>query len=413
MPQRRRGYRAINYKLIFIILGALLVVAIAAALVLAFSESTAEAERGKLSFERSAKGIVVRSETLYESRGYGKTVFLAEEGQAVTAGTDIAEVYSGEYNETDVASLYSLQDKIMDYQQEYVLSGVQNSNLEAMNTSINAKTAEISKIVAGDATGDILKLERELRQLMDDRRKFLKETLNTDEQLKTFFDQESALETRINDWRSTIQAEADGVVSFYFDGAETLLTPENIKKLTVKNIQDIMAGKADLSAVAGQAQGESTTGNNTVSRPLYRLVKQNLWYVVIISDEKVPEFENADSAFRVDFGSSVESAEPYTAHVVSCEEDAGKYIYALEFTDNIDQLLLARQVEMTIRADYVGLKVPQNAIKTIDGVKGIYYMNNGQKQFAPVNVMIVKDDEAIVETVDMASPLAEGMEIYS
>ena len=59
-------------------------------------------------------GIIVRSEKLYKSENYAKTEFIAEEGQVVAAGAEIANVYSWEYNDEVVESLRLIREKILE-----------------------------------------------------------------------------------------------------------------------------------------------------------------------------------------------------------------------------------------------------------------------------------------------------------
>jgi hypothetical protein len=91
-----------------------------------------------------------------------------------------------------------------------------------------------------------------------------------------------------------------------------------MKKLTVDNIRDIIAGK--LNYISSELS----------ARPLYRLVNRNLWYVAFVSDKVVPEFENTN-AFDVQFSFGEDYT--YTATVYGYVEESGKHIYYLQFTD--------------------------------------------------------------------------------
>ncbi len=387
-------------KIVILIIALAVAAAIAVTLIFALGGSQPfTAQQGTMRFEYDAEGIVIRSEKLYQAENYGKTVFLAEEGQSVAAGASIAEVYSWDYSEQDVEELYTLQDTIMDYLEVYMLQDALNQDLQSLTDSIVEKTEEIAAVVRGETTGDLQKLERELKILMDERQRFLRESLNEDDQLRTYYEQENNLQTRINDSKTTITAESAGLVSFYFDGTETLLTPENMQNLTVQNIQDITAGKSFY-----QQDGQDVT------KPLYRLVEQNLFYVVMVADEQVPEFAN-NTAFQVQFSGDEEST--YVGKVIGYVEDSGQYLYYLEFNEDVSKLLTARRVSMKITSDYVGIEVPASAIKTVDGQQGVYYDRDGERVFEPVTVLIERDGNAIIQAVDISSSLSSSSTIYS
>lgn len=407
--RRRMASARPDYTKLYILIAAIAVVAVGVFLFILLYAPKATATQGTMPFSYEGKGLVIRKEKLYKAENYGKTSFIAQEGEVVTSGTAIADVYSWDYNASDVAQLNVIQDTIMDYQQKYLVDETLQKELSSKNEQINAKAKEISDVVAGNATGDLIKLEKELKQLMNERREFLNDAVNEDEQLKTFKDQEKDLETRINDWKQTILAESDGVVSFYFDGLETLLTPDNINKLTVGNINDIFAGKS----IAGVSRSTETTASEPsgTSRPLYRLVEQNLWYVVFVADKSIPEFENKSNSFDVVF--SAGDTKTYTGTVMGGTEDSGKHIYYLQFKDPIDDMVMARKVTLNISATFTGTQVPSSAVKLVDGKLGVYMDENGKKVFEQVSVKTIADDKAIVVPSDISSPLKAGSTVYA
>lgn len=402
-PRVRRGRRQfyIDPKYLWVAGGVLASIVLVIVLISLFSARTFVAEEGTISFSQDSSGVVIRKEMLYKADNYGKTEFIAQEGQVVTKGTPIADVYSWDYSDQDYEDLKQLQEKIMDYQQNNVYSNIRSEDLDNLNAMIDEKTAQVRSIVKGEAEGDLLALNKELENLMDERAAVLRDSTRQDDQLKAFYDEETALKNKIDNWKQTILAEDDGVISFYFDGTEALLTPENMTKLTVKNINDILEGKSSYTTTDAEA---------TASRALYRLVDQDEWYVVMICEDEVPEFEN-NTAFQVEF--SYGEDYKYSAAIYGHNSESGKEIYYLAFSEPVDKLLLARQVEFQISADYVGIKVPLSAVKTRDGVTGVYYKGeDGKKEFEPAAILIQQDKECIIEPIDLRSSLDVGSEIY-
>ncbi len=362
-----------------------------------FHHPTFVAAQGSMTFSVNAGGIVIRSERLYKAENSGKTEFLAMEGQVVNAGVAIADVYSWDYNESDYFALKELREKIMDYQQNNALSDVVDEELQALDALIGEKTQEIKGLVTGEEEGDINVLQAELASLMSERSTVLKDAAKQDTQLTSYYEEEQTLETRISNYKTTIAAEYDGVVSFYFDGLEAILTPANMEKLTVKDIDRIYNGTYLKSA--------SQTG----VRPLYRLVDNNLWYVVMVSKEAIAEFEN-DTAFKVEFSFGEDYT--YSATVEDSQKEGKKYIYYLKFTESIDKLLLARQVEFTVSTKYVGIDVPESAIKKKGGEYGVYYLRNGKKTFEAVDILIKDGKRAIVRSKSLEGGLSVGSVVY-
>ena len=70
-----------------------------------------------------------------------------------------------------------------------------------------------------------------------------------------------------------VTADQAGVISFYIDGCETLLTPSAIEQMTVTDVKNIIK----------QAKSRKSTDAKT-QQPLFRLVNSNRWYVLMMAE---------------------------------------------------------------------------------------------------------------------------------
>jgi putative membrane fusion protein len=362
-----------------------------------FQVNTVQIQTGKIDFDTSQATVIVRDEQVFNAENYGKATFLASEGERVTEGTEIAEVYKWGYNDKIMSELLETQTKIEQYQENNLLRDVIDQDLAAINQSISDKSEQISDIISGKAEGDLIEEEKALRLLMENKQQYLHEKVNADTQLNQYYEQESQLIERVDSWRETVTAPEAGVVSFYFDGCEDLLNANNIEQLTIKNINDIVNGSALTQAVTSEAE-----------RPLYRLVNNYKWYLLIVSTVPIHEFES-DNDFYIAFKDYVDKQ--YTGKVVGKREEESGYIYAIEIDDDIGPLLNTRRTDADIHAVFQGLKVPSKSIKTVENVKGVYLIENKEKKFVPVNVLIDKGGYAIIKPVNENDKLQSGQEI--
>jgi hypothetical protein len=149
----------------FVILGAVaVVVALVVALVLR-AQATFPVEWGQADFSASYEMLIFRTEAVIEGKNYGKTDFIAEEGQRVAAGDEIAEVYSWEYNDTTMSQLLDLQETIIDYEVNTSRAGVIDAKLTDINSRIGTKVGEIEQSLLRRPQ-DALRLQRELEALL-------------------------------------------------------------------------------------------------------------------------------------------------------------------------------------------------------------------------------------------------------
>ncbi|MEG1657244.1 MAG: HlyD family efflux transporter periplasmic adaptor subunit, partial [Christensenellaceae bacterium] len=153
-----------NYKF-YIFIGVIVAAAIVA-VVLITNIQTAVVEQGEILFEKQLPVVVVRDEQVVTAQNYGKANFLAQEGQRVDAGANVAEVYKWGYNDKVMNELIEIQTKIEQYQENEMLKDVQDPKLQEVNTQITQKSEEINHIINGEQDGDLVLAERELKDLM-------------------------------------------------------------------------------------------------------------------------------------------------------------------------------------------------------------------------------------------------------
>ena len=80
------------------------------------------------------------------------------------------------------------------------------------------------------------------------RQEYLRQNKREDLRLNQLYEEEASHLNAIASWRTTETAPRAGVVSFYMDGYEELLTVDNASMLTASDVKNI------LSTPANQAQ---------------------------------------------------------------------------------------------------------------------------------------------------------------
>ena len=393
---RRNGKNEFLGKLPLYCIIAALAIALIIVVVNIAKPKTFAIESGAMSFQTDGSGIMIKNETLYSAEGYGRAEYLALDGQFVQTGTPIAEVYSNDYSENDYNTLKELREKILDYQQNNAQTGVINEDMASLDEQIGRISDQIRAVISKEQEGDLNQLQIDITRLMDERSNIMRSAAKEDSQLSSYYEQENTLLDKIKTYRRELVAEKDGLVSFYFDGTETVLSPATMNSLNVKTINNVINGRLGLDL------------SNTV-KPLYKIVDRNNWNIAVLMDKEVPEFiENQKFVVAFSFGNDYS----YEGRLISHIEDNGKYIYIFNFEENIDKLLRARRISCTISVRYTGFQVDNSVIKKKDGEKGIYFLKNGEKTFVPVNVLISQGGKSIIKVKDPDSGLKDGSEVF-
>ena len=350
------------------------------------------AENGKIAFETTQSVVIARDEDVVTEENYGKVTYIASEGEYVTEGSEIAEVYRIGYNDKVLSDLLDVQTKIGQYQENTLLGDVLDQNLIAINTSIEQKAEAVAAAVSGESDDDLLLLEKELNRLLEDKLAYLKEVVNADSQLDDYYAQEQELAERVESWKQSVTAQEAGVVSFYFDGCEALLNADNLEQLTIKDINDILNGSS-LTQISG----------SDADKPLYRIVNSYKWYLLIVSSSRIPEFE-VNQEFYISFDEYLDKQ--YSGKIVGIREEDSGFVYVMEINDDIGPLISTRRTSAYIYTVFEGIKVPSSCVKTVEEQTGVYVRKEGgEQEFVPVTVLIQKDGDSIIQ------PAAEGYAI--
>lgn len=346
-------------------------------------------------YEKQVQAVIVRDEKTVTQENYGKISFVAAEGEKVKAGTKVAEVYAWGYNDKVLQDLISVQTEIKAYQENDILKQVFQKDLQNVNGKIETL---VTSLCDGSSGGnlDLIKLESDLTGLMQQQKKLLKKACTPDDMLQRLYDREKELKDRLDAWISDVVTEEAGTISFYFDGFEQLMTPDQIDKLKRNDIENILNNAATQKIDVSEG-----------SKPLFRLVNSNKWYCLIVGDKD----DNLKTGLVYDLAFEGLLDQPYTGRLLSQREMDSGVLYVLEISDDIGPLLSVRKANATLGKTYEGMKVPENALTSQNDKQGVMAVVSGKDVFVPVNVVYREDGYAMIEPADSIGTLADGLQV--
>ena len=377
----------------FLILGVILAAVAALLILLLRTPPTGKVEWASIEYENTFDMLIVRDEVVYEAKNYGRTDFIAEEGAHVDVGDLILQVYERGYNDETLSELLELQKEILNYEIEVSRAGVIDPDLDDINARIESKVGEIESAVCEGRSEDILGLGRELEALLTERMSYMKSVVVADEELRSKYAEEQALMEIIAGWRIDRVAQEGGIVSFYFDGCESLMTKDNIGSFTKAALEEVASGKTI-----------ETAEEDTAYAPLYRVVDENEWYVVMRSDERIPELFRGN-IFSIVFNDYLESQYTGVVYDVTELEENDGFVYTILIQDDIGSLLGERRVIAKVLSVIEGLRVPTACIKETEQVN---YVETADGQVVPVFIIADGGDYQYVQTYEGEAELQVG-----
>ncbi len=347
---------------------------------------------GKTSDIRSMQAVVMRDEEVASMDGNSTMTFVAEEGQAVAAGDEIAYIYSAGYSAKEMRKLETVRQEIRAYHTT-ILSNIVDSELDRLDDNVYYLAKQMKSLVTGKTTGNLMNLEVQLTEAMKARQEYLRQNRREDTKLNSLYEDESKREAAISSWRMIETARESGVVSFYLDGYEQYLSPDNLANITIGGVRSVLNGQA--------TGGESTSRLTT---NIYRLVDTDRWYILLLS---------SDTSFNPVTGQAfwlqMEGYEDvvYQMTVDSILKSGNETLTILSTTDPIGPLLNQRSGNAVISADLVGLYVPEGAIITENNLTGVNVYDGAEGVFVPVQV-ISQENGSVLITPVMEGTLVPG-----
>jgi len=344
---------------------------------------------GEMKSTYKMDAIIIREEELIEAEEYGKVTYLVPEGERVVKGQRIAELYTLGYDPDVIDERNMLQQKIKDYQEKNILQDIVDKDLKKFNQDISEKAEKIYAFVQSGERDDLLYHEQQLKDLMQERQEYLERTIKADDYLDRLYQQKEKLDEKIKKWKIDITAIDSGVVSFCFDGCEMLLSPDRLNELTPEDVDNILRNANIQKAEEAQA-----------FRPLYRLVNNHNWYVIIVDRENRQVLQNKGTYELVFEGYHDDS---FRGKVIQSKENKKNLYYVVEMKEDIGPLLNVRKGKITIDNTFEGFKVPIKGIEKRAGEEGIIRFEHGKRAFVPVEVLMKDEEYAIVKPKDSES----------
>lgn len=334
-------------------------------------------------FSQMMDCAIIRNEQVISAESAARVEYIAPEGTLVNQGDTVAYVYTAGYSEGLLQKLEDTRSQIQDYHKNQILNNIKDADLERYDTIVDMMVLEFKSLVNHRSSGSLLTAAQQLETAMVNRQEYLRQNKREDTKLSKLYDEENTRLTSIQSWRKVESAAESGVVSFYTDGYEAALSMDSLSSLTDADIRTVLAG--------GRL-GEGKSGKTT---DVYRLVKQDKWYVALISDAK-----SWNPVVGQQYYLQLEGFEDlsFTAYVTSVQHNLAIF----EINDPIGPLIYQRIGKAKLSSTLSGLSVVSKALYEQNGQMGVWLNDVPGGTFVPVEVISNDGTNALIQ------PLVDG-----
>ena len=320
----------------------------------------------------------------------------AEEGSRVGRGAEVCSVYSTGYSVSAVQLLEQYRGEIRDQQKKLIESTtLYDGKLIRFETEILSLVTQVRELIGG-AEGSLSNLEKQLADKVKERQDYLDQKYASDQSFNRTKDDARAQSQRIDGWTKLYTASEEGLVSFYSDGYEYRVNANTYMNFEPSEVRAMINGK----------QPEKTTVQKSRTT-IYRLVRDNEWYVMFLSDDTEWKPVNGEMyELKLDQYENTK----VTAQVVSFTRSGGELLVRLKINAPVEQVLYMRTCEAVLGESVSTLMVNERAINKQEGTVGVTIVDDTTESFIPVDVIFSKDGYVYFQAVQQGV-LREGMRV--
>lgn len=320
----------------------------------------------------SVTGLVIRDELVLGDSGGGLLRLTRREGERVSAGGTVAQVYSDRDaldRQTEIDRLQTQLDQL-----NYAAEAASASEAAVqIDGQIAEKLLSVRRSVAADRLESAADASAELAALTLRREYAYTDAAELKAQAAELKESIAALKAQAAGKSRRITAPASGLYSAVTDGYESVLTPELLESLTP-------------SALSALRPAEETGD-------LGKLILGDAWYFAAALPAAEAQRLSEGGTVTLRFAKGVDRDLKVTVQSVGAAENGRAVVVFRSRTYLAQVTLLRAQSADVVLSSITGIRVPQQAIRVDEsGVTGVYCVVGAEARFKPVKVLWSSDD---------------------
>jgi len=333
----------------------------------------------------SANGFFIRNEQLITSQESGVVDYRYDDGERVARYSVVATMYETAEDIDTNERIKQLRSEIDQLSSAQSPTGLVVSDPVAIESRIDSIVSDTVYASRAGYVTEVYNSRGEINTLIDRRR-------YVTGQVDNFNDEISNLNLRINELSSKmkssgadIRTDVSGYFSSTIDGLEGSLYPGMIDSLSPQEFERLV------EEYASSSQKEPEDG------AIGKIITDFNWYFAVETADIHADSLNVGKTLSLNFPFSLGHEIPVRVHSVYRDEKSDKCVVTF-YSDYIikDIPRLREQTVDIILNEYSGLRIPNSALRIVDGKTGVYVLSGIQAKFKPVDIIYAKDNYKIV-----------------
>ena len=326
----------------------------------------------------SSQGYIIRNETVVNSSASGSLSFSVDDGGRVAKGGTVAVVYGNEQDADRQLKIGRLQEQIETLETIQKYNDVNAADLPTLSSKIHSALISVIDGTQGNKVTDEHNYNA-LQELINRKQIITGEVADFNSLIAALRAEKASLEGAMSGVVGDIKAPESGYVVCTVDGYENIIKTGDIAALNADTLGAIKPDGQQKSAVC-------------------KIVSDYQWYIAV--QMPFDESLNLKQGSKLTLMTQLVSAPELSVTVEAInKESVGNNAVVVFSCDTMNKELAAlRFLDLTIvYSRYEGLKVDNRAIRTVNGVKGVYVLLASRVKFVPINVLWSGKNFSVVE----------------
>ena len=317
-------------------------------------------------------GYFVREETVIDYNITGNERYVATDGEKISKGGTIAEVYSS----SEIAELYQqiekLSEEIETLESINSVSDPSSVDLTTLTNRIKRSYFDFLSFKDSGRYSNIGEYSGDLLMQLNKKQILTGEVTDFNALLTSLKSQLTALKSGVQAPVSKVTAPVSGFFIHQVDGLENVLTFESLKDI-------------DESVFEKISNAKPVNGFGKI------VFSQNFYIIAEMNGDDYLNFSVGDKLnLRTQFAGN-ESLKA-TIETINLSETKDSAIVVLACQTMNGQFATVRSAPLTIVTDeYEGIRISNNAIHYSDGVPGVYIVQGSIVKFKPIEIVYRTD----------------------
>lgn len=349
---------------------------------------------GEVSQEENVNGYIIRKETVVRGENYKNGIIkIKDEGERVAKGDSIFRYYSS--GEEEIKTKIKEIDEEIQVIMENLDSGP-STDVKLLESQIEN---ELNLIYGINSAQKIKEYKKNIATNITKKATISGEQSPAGSALRNLIDQRTAYENQLESDSEYVTASTSGIVSYRVDGLEEVLTTENLGNFN-KEFLDNLNLKVGQTIASSEEMGKIIDNYNC--------------YIIFNSNTDEAKNAEIDSNIQIRLPNS-DVVKAVISNII--EETDGSRTIALKIEKDVQELTSYRKISLDIiwwSAE--GFRIPNSAIKEVDGLDYVVRNRNGYYDKMLVKVLNQNAEYCIVSeytTEELKELGFTNQEIYS